>query len=66
MMGDGKCGCSYNDDMTLVDVDFDELRKEIAELREIIEQEKKHQQSIKSELHDMGMRISIIQQQLRK
>ena len=46
-------------------IDFDEIIKELEELKEIVEQEKRHQQQIKNELYDMEMRLSIIQQQIR-
>jgi DNA gyrase/topoisomerase IV subunit A len=62
MMCDNNC-CNHTDgDMVLLD--FEDIRKEIAELKEIIEQEKRQQELIKNELSDLSMRLDIVKTQI--
>ena len=56
--------CDYcMEDFTLID--FDEIKKEIAELRELIQQQKREQERIALEQWDLQTRIDILHLQLK-
>ena len=57
-----KC-CNHDDDFTLID--FDEIKQEIAELKEIIQQQKREQERIKYEQRDIQMRLDILHTQIK-
>ncbi len=64
-MCDGKkCGFWHLELVEEDGITMEDLLKEIKDLREIIQDERKHQELIRHELKDLEMRMDIIQTQI--